>query len=136
MGDRLESNAASWAWCLVAGRVEGRFEFRLLAGVGRERLVRYGMKKTRIADIWLRNRLRGKKPSKSEEKVEPDRCFRVSLISFESRNLLMTLVRTQSAEVLNFVPPDARIMKQKLLNPPGDSEGQARVEALRVALNS
>jgi hypothetical protein len=31
--------------------------------------------KTRIADIWLRNRLRGKKPSKSEEKVEPDRCF-------------------------------------------------------------
>ena len=46
-----------------------------VAGVGRERLVRYGMKKTRIADIWLRNRLRGKKPSKSEEKVEPDRCF-------------------------------------------------------------
>jgi hypothetical protein len=31
--------------------------------------------KTRIADIWLRYRLRGKKPSKSEEKVEPDRCF-------------------------------------------------------------
>jgi hypothetical protein len=31
--------------------------------------------------------------------------------------------------------PDACIMKQKLLNPPGDSEGQAGVEALRVALN-
>ena len=35
----------------------------------------------------------------------------------------------------NFAPPDACIMKQKLLNPPGDSEGQAGVEALRVALN-
>jgi hypothetical protein len=61
--------------------------------------------------------------------------FRVSVISFESRNLLITLVRTQLAEVLNSAPPDACIMKQKLLNPPGDSEGQAGVEALRVALN-
>src|SRR5260221_4730691 len=42
---------------------------------------------------------------------------------------------TDGAEFLNFAPPDACIMKQKLLNPPGDSEGQAGVEALRVALN-
>lgn len=27
------------------------------------------------ADIWLSNCLRGKEPSRSEEKVEPDRCF-------------------------------------------------------------
>jgi hypothetical protein len=56
-------------------RFRGTAESAWMAGIGRERLVRYGMKKTRIADIWLRNRLRGKKPSKSEEKVEPDRCF-------------------------------------------------------------
>jgi hypothetical protein len=61
--------------------------------------------------------------------------FRVSVISFESRNLLIILVRTQLAEILDFAPPDARIMKQKLLNPPEFSEGQAGVEALRVALN-
>jgi hypothetical protein len=36
---------------------------------------------------------------------------------------------------LKLAPPDARIMKQKLLNLPGDSEGQAGAEALRVALN-
>jgi hypothetical protein len=60
--------------------------------------------------------------------------FRVSAISFESSNILTTLVRTQlAAEVLNFAPPDACIMKQKPLNPPGDSEGQAGVEALCVA---
>jgi hypothetical protein len=61
--------------------------------------------------------------------------FRVSVIPFESLNLLITLVRAQLAEVLSFAPPDAYIMKQKLLNTPGDSEGQAGVEALRVALN-
>jgi hypothetical protein len=61
--------------------------------------------------------------------------FRVSVLSFESRNLLITLLRTLLAEVLNFAAPDACIMKQKLLNPPGESEGQGQVEALRVALN-
>jgi hypothetical protein len=61
--------------------------------------------------------------------------FKASVISFESRNLLITLVQTQPPEFLNFAPPDACIMKQKLPNPPGDSEGQAGMEALRVALN-
>ena len=61
--------------------------------------------------------------------------FRVSVVSFESRNLSITLVRTQLGEVLNFAPPDACIIKQKLLNTSGAAEGQAGMEALRVALN-
>jgi hypothetical protein len=46
-----------------------------------------------MADIWLRNRLRGETPSKSEEKVELDRFFYgVSVIFSESRNPIITLV--------------------------------------------
>jgi hypothetical protein len=44
---------------------DGKRTFRVVtttAAVSRERLVRDGMKKTRIAVIGLRNRLRGKKP--------------------------------------------------------------------------
>jgi hypothetical protein len=52
--------------------------------------------------------------------------FRVSVISFESRNLLLTLVRTQLAEVLDFAPPDACIMKQKLLRLSRGPEAVAR----------
>jgi hypothetical protein len=67
-------------------------------------------------DIWLKNGLRGKKPSKSAEKVEPDRCFRVPVISFESRNLLIILIGIQLAEVSNFAPPDACTVKTETTN--------------------
>src|SRR6185437_10392 len=43
-----------------------------------------------------------------------------------------TIGSTQLAEVLNFAPSNASIMKQTLLNHPGDPEDQAGVEALRV----
>ena|SRR6185437_6057826 len=46
-----------------------------------------------------------------------------------------TIGSTQLAEVLNFAPSNASIMKQTPLNHPGDPEDQAGVEALRVAFN-
>jgi hypothetical protein len=46
------------------------------------------MKKTWIADIWLRDHLHGKEPSK--KRLSLTDVFRVPVISFESRNILVT----------------------------------------------
>jgi hypothetical protein len=67
--------------------------------------------------------------------VEPDRCFGVSVISFESHCLLITLVSNPACRNHEFRTTGCIHMKQKRLNARGDSDGQARVEALRVALN-
>jgi hypothetical protein len=81
---------------------------------------------------WLSKRL----PIGGYAGIADEPLFGVnSIISYGKPNLLIGMTQILCRIFLNFAPPDACIMKQKLLNPPGDSEGQAGVEALRVALN-